>query len=294
MKHRHVLPLVLCVSCSHRPSSSGDGSDSGDVTSSSSADSSGVVSTASTTGATSGGSTGGMACTPEPPAGGECDPWCQDCVEGQKCVPVWTEEGGFWSSTRCMPVGENAGGPGEPCTVDGTYGVDPDDCTKGAICMLLDGENTGFCVELCTGDRQDPTCGPKTRCVVESDSTLAACLEVCDPGKACAQGGDYACYAVSSSFPMDETDTLACVPASTGQEYKGPCSNHSVCDPGLFCTPWDRVPDCSDASSGCCTPYCNLDSPTCPDEALGMTCVPAFVAGAAPPGFEHVGVCALP
>ena len=39
----------------------------------------------------------------------------------------------------------------------------------------------------------------------------------------------------------------------------------------------------------CCSPWCNLEAPECP---MPLECTPWFEEGTAPPGLEHIGVCA--
>jgi hypothetical protein len=44
-----------------------------------------------------------------------CDPWYQDCPEGEKCVPFDEFQTGSYTANKCVPVlGDNQ--PGEACT----------------------------------------------------------------------------------------------------------------------------------------------------------------------------------
>ena len=43
--------------------------------------------------------------TPSPYEGaGECDPYAQDCADGERCVPFANDSSGVWNSTRCSPI----------------------------------------------------------------------------------------------------------------------------------------------------------------------------------------------
>src|SRR5262249_37235710 len=49
---------------------------------------------------------------------GGCDPWAQDCLRGDKCMP-WANDGSNrWNDVRCSPAG--SGQLGDPCTVEGS------------------------------------------------------------------------------------------------------------------------------------------------------------------------------
>ena len=43
--------------------------------------------------------------------------------------------------------------------------------------------------------------------------------------------------------------------------------------------------------AGCCTPFCDLTAPVCPD---GLECLAFYEEGQAPQCFEDVGVCFPP
>jgi hypothetical protein len=48
----------------------------------------------------------------------ECDPFLQDCPEGEKCVS-YASSGGSWDANKCVPV-LGDGAAGEPCSYGGT------------------------------------------------------------------------------------------------------------------------------------------------------------------------------
>jgi hypothetical protein len=59
----------------------------------------------------------------------------------------------------------------------------------------------------------------------------------------------------------------------------------------LACLDAAAVPGCTAAS--CCSNFCDLNaSNTCPDAGGGQLCEPYYEQ--ADPGYEHVGICALP
>ncbi len=92
-----------------------------------------------------------------------------------------------------------------------------------------------------------------------------------------------------------------CVADASGDTgaYGDPCDSDDGCDPGLVCLGTETVPPglpCEDAA-GCCTLLCDFSDPdassTCPSAADGQLCLPWYEGGAAPPGYEDVGVCSL-
>ncbi len=116
-----------------------------------------TMATTSPTGVTSGSASTGVVCdflcddSPKP----DCDPFAQDCPEGQKCAAVITDGGSAWDATRCVDV-IGTDKPGEPCTMeDVASGVDS--CIEGAMCWDV-AEGVGECVAQCTGSGEAPVC----------------------------------------------------------------------------------------------------------------------------------------
>jgi len=247
---------------------------------------------------------GGTGCTftcpdpppPTPPPGGggngggafECDLQAQDCPEGEKCMPWANDGGGSWNATRCSPIDENPGQPGDTCTVEGDGVSGVDDCDIAAMCWDVDGKsNMGVCVGFCEGSEDAPFCSnPDEGCSITNDGVLILCLAICDPLlQDCPEGS--ACYPEDNGF--------FCSPDASGAELGAigdPCEYINVCDPGGWCAAAESVPDCV-ASSGCCAAFCDITDPasTCPD---GTECVAWHTKGTAPPGEEDIGVCILP
>jgi hypothetical protein len=220
----------------------------------------------------------------EPDGGGdnECDPTAQDCPRGQKCT-AWANDGGtFWNATRCVEVsGSNVAG--DPCLVEGNGVSGLDDCDVGHICLNTNEENIGVCVAFCQGE--DLQCASGDACAVYNDGVLPLCLQGCDPllqdcpaGQSCIDTPNQTFICFSDASGANGADGDACPPAD----------GENSCDPGQWCGP--NSAGCMDVN--CCTPYCDLSDPACtpPDE-----CVSFYGdVGAAPPGFEDVGVCVLP
>ncbi len=220
----------------------------------------------------------------------ECDMFAQDCPEGEKCMP-WADDGGnSWNATRCSPISENPGQPGDECSVEGSGVSGIDDCDIGAMCWDVDPKtNIGTCVAMCTGDSANPLCeDPDTSCNIVNDGALVLCLPTCDPLlQDCPEG--QACYPVLEEF--------TCVPDASGEMgvFGDPCEFINVCDPGLFCADAAVVPNCVGAPS-CCSEFCDLDAPAgdsqCSGSADGQMCLPWEPAPG--PGLEALGACVLP
>ena len=220
----------------------------------------------------------------------ECDIFAQDCDPGEKCMP-WANDGGSsWNATRCSPIAENPGQPGDECTVEGSGVSGLDDCDLGSMCWDVDPEtNIGTCVAMCSGDEASPVCeDPSTACVNVNDGAIVLCLPACDPLlQDCPEG--QACYGIDDAF--------TCVPDASGEMglYGDACEYINVCDPGLFCASAEVVPSCT-GSLGCCSEFCDLEDESgnaqCSGAAGGQECV-AWSENPSP-GFEAVGACVIP
>ena len=215
----------------------------------------------------------------------DCDPYMQDCPEGEKCVP-YSSTGGNWDDNKCVPVLGNQA-PGEAChyysdTFDAT-----DDCDETSTCwdvMDVGGEPIGTCLAICMGSEDDPECPPNSSCLVASDS-LAICIPGCDPLlQDCGDGS--ACYWANNTFN--------CIFTTQNIPVGDPCGFINDCAAGLICLAAETLPSCADAS--CCSAFCDVQSGDAPCDAQfpGTACVPFFEQDQAPPGFEQVGVCILP
>jgi len=302
-----TLALAGCGAKEPAATSSGgaeSGAD-GSTGQSSSVGSAGSMTSAGTTGVAdeSGGPTGGTTAADgdsgpafvlRPDGGGdhECDIWTQDCPDGEKCA-AWSNDGGAWNATKCVPVDANPQQPGDPCMVEGggTSGID--NCALGAMCWAVDQDGMGVCVEQCTGTPDAPICSdPEAVCAITNMGSLILCLSTCDPILQNCPGATEACYLLDGV-------TITCGPDASGNAgvWGDPCEFDNVCDPGLLCSPSETVPDCQ-GSYGCCTEWCDVTLPNpesqCTGAAMGQLCVPFFEPGMAEPGLEHVGICAIP
>lgn len=292
-----MLVLVALTACSRRgvtvggPDPGTETSDSGDEWS----DTTGVGTETSSTSTTDEGTSeeettagcGFIGCHDIPPPF-ECDPFDQDCPDGEKCVPV-AVQGPTWDEYACVPV-MGAAQPGEPCVGLGDQpGFDgEDDCELGAMCWDVDADTgEGWCVAQCKGTWDDPQCPDGEGCYIFSEGVPVVCLPQCDP------------------LASDCVDGRLCVPDPYGQFFCVPdtskgvgvygagCQYPAQCNAGLICLDETYVPGC--ISGACCTPYCDVTKPDdCPDQDLGMVCTPYYEEGNEPPGLEHVGVCVIP
>lgn len=225
---------------------------------------------------------------PTDPPGEDCDPYLQDCPDGEKCN-AWANDGGSnWNALGCFPVDPSPDQPGDSCTVEGSGVSGVDSCDVASMCWDVDAEtNTGVCVAMCEGTPLNPTCAdPATSCIISNGGVLNLCLPGCDPLlQNCAEG--QGCY------PID--DAFVCAPDASGDQGSAgdPCEFINVCDPGTACVEDDAYgPGCF-GSFGCCSPFCDVDEvATCPE--VGQECVPWFEEGMAPPGLASVGVCSVP
>ena len=217
----------------------------------------------------------------------ECDTFAQNCPEGEKCMP-WANDGGSaWNATRCTPLDPSPDGLYEPCTVEGSGVSGIDSCELGMMCWNVDAETlTGTCVGLCIGSPENPSCvDDNAQCNINSEAILTLCLPNCDPIS------DEPCPEGEGCYPTD--DHFACIPDASGPKMGGlfeSCEYVNGCDAGLMCANPGFVGVCEGASAGCCTPYCDISSPECPEPT---SCFSYYEKGTAPPGFEDVGICGV-
>ncbi len=219
-------------------------------------------------------------CFDLPPEPMSCDVYLQDCPEGMKCTHSHLDDDSFCSDLAPRPKEL-----GEPCEIFAGPLEGLDDCGVGELCWYFDEEQgLGECISFCQGSMEDATCPePMTHCNIGCQSCVGICLDDCDPllpddcpgDRLCIEsGGDFDC--VHAAEPLGG--------------YGDPCEYINVCEYGLACVSGENLPECE--SGGCCTPFCDLGAPECPDQELGVACVPYF--DAPKPGAEHIGLCVLP
>ena len=151
------------------------------------------------------------------------------------------------------------------------------------MCWDVDPETgNGVCTPHCVGSPDAPSCDDPNRvCSINGDGVLTLCLPTCDPLTDTCDDGQ-GCY------PFDLV--FFCAPDASGKGG-GPfesCEFVNGCDPGTVCVPGDAATACD--SGACCSPYCNLEAPDCPDP---MVCFPWYEEGTLPPGGgANIGYCA--
>jgi hypothetical protein len=219
----------------------------------------------------------------------QCDPWMQDCPEGEKCMPYSGDGDNSWESLKCVPVMENAGAVGDKCTVEGggTSGVDS--CQKAAMCWSVDPDTgEGTCIQQCKGVPDAPMCPEGTFCVNANGGVLTVCLPGCDPLLQDCEGTD-----LCLPNPEDSNSFICVIDASgeEGQEWDA-CEYGNACDKGMICANAALATECDPQSSGCCLPFCDLTMPAC--KGANQECLTWYEPGMAPPGLEDVGLCGLP
>ena len=210
-----------------------------------------------------------------------CDPFEQDCPEGEKCVP-FASSGDGWDSNKCVPV-TGVGKAGDPCTWAGNVDA-TDDCDESSFCWNVtevDGMEVGTCTPFCAGTADNPICDPGSQCLISNQGSVTLCIETCNPLLQDCDPG-LGCFYISSEF--------FCVLLGGEIPSGEPCGSWNDCVAGDICVDAATLPACAGAS--CCADFCSLADPVC--LAAGTECVAFFEPGRAPAGHEDVGVCLSP
>ena len=212
----------------------------------------------------------------------QCDPFAQDCPEGEKCVPYPSTGGPIPDANKCVMLdGELP--PGSPCTMEDTVSAS-DDCDALGICWdRVDGVH-GTCRAFCQGTADNPICGEGEVCLLAYEGSTNVCVPACDPLLQDCEAG-LGCYWSGEVF--------ACMVTVTGIDVGQPCGYLADCNPGLECVDADLVPGCE--GSSCCTGYCDVSVGDADCAALpGSSCVTFFEEGTVPPEWEDIGLCVAP
>jgi hypothetical protein len=210
----------------------------------------------------------------------ECDPWTQDCPEGEKCV-AYGSSGGNWDANKCVEI-LGDGQAGDPCTYAGAV-ESTDDCGADTWCWNVNEEGMGVCTPFCTGTPDDPQCEPGQGCSIANNGSINICLQTCDPLlQDCPNDGDWCFYDFSGNFVC----AFGTADLPTGEA----CGFINDCVGGNVCLDAMVLDSCAGAS--CCAAFCDLSDPMCPNP--NHECTAFFEEGTAPPGYEDVGVCILP
>ncbi len=212
------------------------------------------------------------------PGASTCDPWAQDCPEGEKCA-AWNSGSGTWDANKCVPV-LGDGQTGDECEYYGAA-EGTDTCDVGFFCYYTNADGIGSCIPLCTGSPDSPMCSDSFNCSISNDGSLLLCLYNCDPILQDCPLDDTGCFWDGSLFNCD--------PAGDLLEGEA-CGFINDCSPGHVCVSSEAVPDCP--GSACCAGFCDLTDPQC--QIDGTECVAFFEEGTALPGLENTGVCVLP
>jgi uncharacterized protein YegL len=127
-------------------------------------------------------------------AAGECDPFLQDCPEGEKCV-AYGSTGGQLDANKCVAI-TGSGMPGDPCIYGGTVEA-TDDCNGVSYCWDVTdvmGSLEGACAQFCTGTPDDPMCPAGLECLIDYDGSLNLCIDTSstDTGTESGMLGDMA------------------------------------------------------------------------------------------------------
>jgi Mg-chelatase subunit ChlD len=107
----------------------------------------------------------------------ECDPFIQDCPEGEKCV-AYASTGGNFDANKCVPV-TGSGMPGEACSYGGVVEA-TDDCNDIAYCwdvMDMMGALEGTCTQFCGGSPDAPQCPVGYECLIAYDGSVNLCID---------------------------------------------------------------------------------------------------------------------
>lgn len=211
------------------------------------------------------------------PNANTCDPWLQDCPEGEKCAAYAV--GNTWDATKCVEV-MGDGLVGDECVYNGAV-LGTDDCAKGHMCYYTNEEAVGICVAQCTGSPDNPVCDDGFNCSMSNSGSLLLCLYGCNPLIQDCEVDGSGCFYDGTLFNCD--------PAGDLMEGEV-CGFINDCAAGNFCADAAALPTC--AGSSCCSGFCDLDDPIC--TITDTECVAFFEEASAPPGLENVGLCILP
>jgi hypothetical protein len=284
---RVSLVCLLCVACGppRVAASTSDGESSDSSTGSSSSDTSSSDTSSTDDGSTTSDTSESSIIPPYDQSWDSgCDPFEQDCPDGEKCVPYSSTGGSSWDDNKCVTVlGSQA--TGEPCTFGGIVEA-TDDCDATGFCwnaQEVDGELLGTCHSFCGGSLDTPECPDGSECVISSDPVVTLCIPWCDPvAQDCDDG--LGCYWTGTAFNCAWTADPPGIPL--GQ----PCRFANACEAGSLCVDASMMPDC--AGTGCCGSYCGLSLGDAQCDAVpGTLCVPFWEQGMAPAGYEDVGIC---
>jgi len=215
--------------------------------------------------------------TGDPMSVSQCDPWLQDCADGQKCV-AYTKTDENWDANKCVPV-LGDGQIGDPCKYDGKV-LSTDDCGADSWCWNVNADGIGVCTGFCAGAPESPVCDVGLGCWIDNESSINMCLLRCDPlAQDCPDSNDWCFYNyMSGGFTCKaSTEDLP-----TGES----CTAIDACVGGNTCLQAEVFPTC--AGYACCAAFCDLNSPACTQP--GTQCISLFGENGLPE-HDNLGVC---
>lgn len=218
----------------------------------------------------------------------ECSTADQDCARGQKCN-AWSNNGEpLWNDTTCVPLDPAADAAGERCNAQDSAYSGVDSCATGSLCWGVNSETLeGTCIPYCVSSELGLFCtDPAALCFLSEneDEVLQLCVPPCEltGGIGCGEG--FACRVFG-----DVPQCVADLSGASGALFES-CEDTHSCEPGLRCIDAASVGQCDDPkAASCCTPYCDLDTPTCPD---GSSCQPVFDPKTQPE-LAGIGACGV-
>lgn len=223
-----------------------------------------------------------------------CDVREQGCIADFRCV-AWAEDGGdAWNGTHCIGTALQPVGVGEACTVVDAPTSGRDDCATGSMCWDVDPETLeGVCVPFCGPEGEDPVCPAGTQCMIDGLQVLALCLPPCDPLDPATCPADATCRF------LPDSDAAFCLPDQGGRVLAPTIQcgdDDEACPADAVCISAASYGGCG--SPSCCSPWCDVQQPDadaqCAAGRPDHVCVPVFDPEPAPPGYERLGVCAVP
>ena len=112
----------------------------------------------------------------------DCDEFTKDdTYNGGSCVDETRYQNVRYQTVKCpTPSEESFAGLGEQCFVNS-------DC-ESEICIIFDGDSSGFCTDLCTSDTNCDYAGSGTSECVELSSGRQACIIHCITSSDCLSG----------------------------------------------------------------------------------------------------------
>jgi len=210
-----------------------------------------------------------------------CDPWEQDCPEGQKCNLYSTGGDQDLDGAKCVPLVDPPQQQGRLCFAEGGYGSGLDNCAAGLVCSNVAPNGTGWCVQICDGAIPLPPCPEGQLCTKGFGDYHYKCLSTCDPlAQNCIEGE--LCASGSAGY--------VCAPDASGTEGQiyDTCTAANACDRGFMCAPPDAAPGCTAGpAQGCCLPFCEVGG-LCVD---GLECI-GLHDPEVQPELDAIGLCA--